>query len=702
MENPWTFDGESRRLAESDGIVTLVDGGSFVVSRSSGDFGGHDPHGLFLLDTRVLSEWLLLVDGEPIEPLSVIPNGPFSATFVGRRALATHPDAPLVVLRHRHVGQGMREDLEIRNHGSDPAQVIVDLRVGADFAGLFEVKAGQVTARPSVQATSDDHTLRISGNQVPVAATLVSFDRAHEQTGDHPHWIAEIAPGERWTMCLEVGVEAGTEELRPSHRCGQPVERAIPVTRLASWKSAAPAVHCNRPDLTRASDRAVEDLGALRIFDPTHADRVVVAAGAPWFMTLFGRDSLIAAWMALLVDRNLARGVLASLAEAQGRVVDPQTEEEPGRILHEVRFDQASSRLLGGRSRYYGTVDATALFVMLVAELGRWSGIDGDIEALLPAVDAALAWIELYGDRDGDGFVEYERTTETGLENQGWKDSWDGIRYRDGRVAQAPIALAEVQGYTFAAYSARADLAEALGDTESASRWTTNATALAAAFDDAFWIADRDYYAVALDGDKRQIDSLASNMGHCLWTGIVPRHRSANVARALVDSELFSGWGLRTLGSENGGYNPVSYHCGSVWPHDTALAVAGLSRYGHDHEASSLSLGLLEASSATAGRLPELFAGFDRSDLAAPVPYPTSCSPQAWAAASPLLLVRAMLGLEPDLLRGRVLLRPRLPEGMDRLRIESMSLGSDRVDIDIDGDDVNVTGLSPDIELVIE
>ena len=227
------------------------------------------------------------------------------------------------------------------------------------------------------------------------------------------------------------------------------------------------------------------------------------------------------------------------------------------------------------------------------------------------------------------------------------------------------------------------------------------ATALAVAFEVGFWIHDRGHYAVALDRDMRPIDSLASNMGHCLWTGIVPRHRSADVARALIDPELFSGWGLRTLGSRNGGYNPVSYHCGSVWPHDTALAVAGLSRYGHDDEAARLSLALLEASSATAGRLPELFAGFDRSDLPAPVPYPSSCSPQAWAAASPLLLVRAMLGLQPDLLRGRVLLRPRLPEGMDRLHIESMSLGPDRVDITIEGGDVDVTGLSPTIDLTV-
>ena len=407
MPNPWTFDGESRRLAESDGVVTLVDGGSFVVSRSSGDFGGHDPHGLFLLDTRVLSDWRFLIDGEPIEPLSIIPNGPFSATFVGRRAVAATPDAPLVVLRHRHVGQGMREDLEIRNHGSELSQVLVDAYVGADFAGLFEVKTGKVVTPRSGHATLDGRSLRISGNETPVTAALVQFDRERDQTVDHLRWTARIAPGERWTICFEVGVEAGSELIPPSHRCGQPIERAIPVTRLATWKSAAPVVQSDRSTLSRATQRAVEDLGALRIFDPAHADRVVVAAGAPWFMTLFGRDSLIAAWMALLVDRDLARGVLASLAEAQGRVVDTQTEEEPGRILHEVRFDRASSRLLGGRNRYYGTVDATALFVMLVAELGRWSGFDDDIAALLPAVDAALRWIQHYGDSDGDVIDEY-------------------------------------------------------------------------------------------------------------------------------------------------------------------------------------------------------------------------------------------------------------------------------------------------------
>jgi glycogen debranching enzyme len=331
---------------------------------------------------------------------------------------------------------------------------------------------------------------------------------------------------------------------------------------------------------------------------------------------------------------------------------------------------------------------------MLAVEHLRWTGDRDLARRLRPAIDRALTWIDTYGDRDGDGFVEYERQTATGLANQGWKDSWDGIRDHRGEVVEAPLALCEVQGYVYTAFGARAYLADLDGEHELARHWRRRASRLQEAFDRAFWVEELGTYAVALDGDKRPVASTTSNVGHCLWTGIVPAHRAGRVADALVSPSMFSGWGIRTLGADNPAFNPLSYHCGSVWPHDTALAVSGLHRYGFHRAAGQVRSGLLDAARAFDGRLPELFAGFGRSELPSPVSYPASCSPQAWAAASPLLLIRAILGLEPDLPGGTVGVRRSLPQGAGALRIGGVALGGVEASITADDRGVSVDGLA--------
>ena len=405
--------------------------------------------------------------------------------------------------------------------------------------------------------------------------------------------------------------------------------------------------------------------------------------GAPWFMTVFGRDSLLTAWMALLVDPDLARGVLQTLARFQGTDVDPRHDEEPGRILHEMRFGDAASLSLGGGSIYYGTADATPLFVMLLGEMRRWGVAREMVDELLPNADRAIEWIEQFGDADGDGYVEYQRATDRGLANQGWKDSWDGIRYADGRVAEAPIALCEVQAYTYGAYLASAHFAFEVGDTATYDRFRAKAAQLKAAFNRDFWLEDKGWFAVGLDADKRPIDSLTSNIGHCLWTGIVDEDKARRVAEALVSPAMFSGWGVRTLSKDSGGYNPISYHCGSVWPHDTAIVAAGLARYGFDAAAQKLIFALLDAAGAQGGRLPELFSGLDRGELSVPVGYPTSCSPQAWAAASPLLCLRTLLRLDPWIPYGKTWLCPNLPEWIGYLKVEGIPLAGSRVTIEV-------------------
>ncbi len=406
--------------------------------------------------------------------------------------------------------------------------------------------------------------------------------------------------------------------------------------------------------------------------------------------------------MALPLDVGLSLGTLQTLAELQGRRVDPLTEEEPGRIVHELRLGADSDQVLGG-SHYYGTVDATPLFVMLLAECWRRGAGEPDVTALLPAANAATAWLDQYGDRDGDGFVEYQRATDRGLINQGWKDSFDGVNDATGRLATAPVALCEVQGYAYAAWLARAELADAFNDPATADRCRRRAEELRARFAESFWLPDRGCYAVALDRRKQPVDAVTSNAAHCLWSDIATDEHAARLVARLSEEDMNSGFGSRTLSSAMGAYNPMSYHNGSVWPHDTAIAVAGLLRYAHVpgaiELAQRLATGLLDAAAAFGGRLPELFCGFARTEFGTPIPYPTSCSPQAWASTAPLLLVRAFLGLEPDVPRRRLAVRSHLPERWGRLTLADLRLGGVTVQVSATGSDAKVSGLPDDWDL---
>jgi glycogen debranching enzyme len=364
-----------------------------------------------------------------------------------------------------------------------------------------------------------------------------------------------------------------------------------------------------------------------------------------------------------------------------------------------VRLGVEAGPGLAGESVYYGSVDATPLFVVLLGELRRWSSAEEHIAGLVPVADRALKWIENYGDRDGDGFVEYERSNDNGLVNQGWKDSWDGINFADGSLANPPIALCEVQGYVYAAYLARGLLARSAGDESAAAQWAERAAELKEAFNERFWLPDRGYFAIALDADKRPVDSCASNMGHCLWSGIVDEDKAAAVAERLLSPEMFSGWGIRTLASDMGAYNPTSYHNGSIWPHDNALIAAGLMRYGFVEESQRVAMAMLEAAEVFGGRLPELFCGFARERYSEPVSYPTSCSPQAWASAAPLLLLRTLARFDPCIPEHRVWIAPAFPEGFGRLSIERMPLAGTRVSVEFKTGRPRVFGLPDGIDL---
>ena len=705
MTSPWDPQTEIPHRGQADTQVTLVEGASFVVSSRSGDIVPGTPQGLFVLDTRILSRFELLVDGEPPETLGAVNADPFSATFV-QRVLPPpgRADGSVVLLRRRWVGAGMREDIVVRNYGATPASLTLQLRVDADFADLFEVKEDRVAAgAPRRTATYTRDCLELEGDTGSSRRGVrVSFDRVPVAGVQPCLWNVEVPPGGDWSLCLEVGASVEGRWITPMYRCGEPVERSEAGRRLALWRTSVPTVTTDHAPLSRAVRRASEDLGALRMFDPDHPGRTVVAAGAPWFMALFGRDSLLTAWMALLVDPSLALGVLQTLAELQGEQVDEQTEEQPGRIAHELRVGSQGVLALGGRQVYYGTADATPLFVMLLGEVRRWGVADSEVERLLPHADRALAWIRDYGDRDGDGYVEYQRLREGGLANQGWKDSWDAVRFADGTFAQAPIALCEVQGYVYSAYVARSHFASEAGDEAGAAHYAAAAAELKANFNRDFWLEDRQAFALALDRDKRPVDALASNMGHCLWTGIVDEDKAPAVAQQLLSEAMFSGGGVRTLADSMAAYNPISYHNGSVWPHDNAILAAGLMRYGFVDQAHQVIRGMLAVSATADGRLPELFCGFGVGELPGPVPYPTSCSPQAWAAASPLLMVRSLLRFDPAMGSSRVWLAPALPEEITRLRVDNIPLAGARLTIEVEDGAVAVTGLPADIEVIDE
>ncbi|HEY8702633.1 MAG TPA: glycogen debranching N-terminal domain-containing protein [Arthrobacter sp.] len=690
----WNTDNAAGTTGQ--GAVTLVAGSSFCISLRNGDIFPHHPHGVFYQDTRILSRWTLTVNGQPLEPLGAWTPSPFRGRHIGRASRSDgRADSPLAVERKRELGTGIVEDITIHNYSLQPAPCEIALAVEADFADLFEVKDGRIRRVWEQTRRSKGGSLTIEGVWQERRKGIVVRMRDADASSEGLLLHAVVPPHGEWSVRATVQpLTDGTETDAgvPTHSFPAAMVSAQERHQQA-WEARIPLPHIGDPSVERSLLRSHDDIGALRIIDPDHPDRMVVAAGAPWFMALFGRDSLLSSFMVLPIDATLALGTLQTLADRQGQKVDPLTEEQPGRILHEVRLDVGTGLALGGKSAYYGTIDATPLFVTLLGEASRWGLPAGEIAALVPHADRALDWIREYGDRDGDGFVEYQRLSEQGLLNQGWKDSRDGINFADGRLAEAPIALCEVQGYVYSAYLARAGIAYDAGDRALALDLLECARRLKKQFNEQFWLPDRGYYAIALDRDKTPVDACASNMGHCLWSGIVDDDKAPQVVRRLMSPEMFSGWGVRTLATDMGAYNPVSYHNGSVWPHDNALIVAGFMRFGFVREAQKLSSALMEAAGYTDNRLPELFCGFSRTECPEPLPYPTACSPQAWSSATPVMLLRSLLRYEANVSLGALWMDPALPEAWGDLHTVNLPVGGARVTLDVSGSRVTMDGL---------
>jgi glycogen debranching enzyme len=688
---PPTREDERPRPTElGPDAIAVLEGRTFMLSDSLGDVAPGSVGGLVHEDTRFVSRWELRLDGRP---LSLLKSGPVdydTAAF-----FLTNPDTPrlrahsIAVRRLRLVGSGALEQISVFNTSSESISCDLRLLCEADFADLFEIKSGVRDRSGSIVVTAGagrrsprfryqvpgflaETTIRIERSEIVEGATedVVADARPHID-GTDVVWALELPPRCLLLTLVKVGVQVNNVTFEPpTEDFGgrQPVEG-----RSSGWLERIPRLEAKSELLTYVFRQSVADLAALRITgDLLGESYVLPAAGLPWFMTLFGRDTLITSLQTLWVGPGLARGALHLLGALQGAQVDDFRDEEPGKILHEVRSGELTRLGEMPHSPYYGTADATPLWLILLSEYWRFTGQDAFVLARWDKVAAALAWIDRYGDRDGDGYVEYQTRSREGLGNQCWKDSWDGIQFADGTIPHLPIATAEIQGYVYDAKLRVAELARRLRDDVGlAQRLEREADELYDRFNADFWSDDRGgYYVVGLDGDKRRIDSLTSNMGHLLWSGIVSEERAGLVAGQLMSDAMFSGWGVRTLSTDDRGYNPIGYHIGTIWPHDNAIVALGLARAGFRDEANRIALAQLEAASFTGNRLPEAFAGFERWVSRFPVPYPAACSPQAWATAAPFVLIQAMLGLEAR--DGELRLDPHVPEEIGRICIRRL------------------------------
>ncbi|XXY85643.1 glycogen debranching N-terminal domain-containing protein [Sorangium sp. So ce296] len=655
--------------------MSILDGGTFVVSdlRGNIEHSVSRPLGLFHLDTRFLSEWILTIDGVVPAALSTDDVQYFQAQFfLVPRPAAMYVQSTLSIVRSRFAGDGFHEDLLLMNHGKDPVDLEVRIQAAADFADLFEVKDMLPKKGERYHRIEDNRLVLGYRRERFVRETWISASQPAQIDPNGLTFRASIAPHGRWSTCLDVvaaidGLEERHTRVKYAH--GERHARPNIGISLESWMDHAPRLVTSNETLARTYERSLIDLAALRFFSKLMPDAAIPAAGLPWFMAAFGRDSIITSLQALPFVPELSRSTLRYLARRQGSRRDDFRDEEPGKILHEVRWGELTAFEERPHSPYFGAADSTPLFLILLDEYERWTGDAELVLSMEHTARAALRWIDQWGDRDGDGYVEYDtRNPETGLENQCWKDSWDAIVFHDGSLAPRPLACCEIQGYVYDAKVRCARLARELWrDADLAARLERDAAELKRRFNQDFWLDDRGFFALALDGRKRPVDSLTSNIGHLLWSGIVETSKAERVVEHLLGPHLFSGWGVRTLADDEGGYNPIGYHVGTVWPHDNSLIALGLRRYGFSVEAGRIATGNLAAAPFFHYRLPEAFAGYPRELTKFPVEYPTACSPQAWAAGAPLLFLRAVLGLEP--MGNRLFVDPAVPAELGEIRL---------------------------------
>jgi glycogen debranching enzyme len=668
--------------------VRVLDGTTFFVSDTFGDAYGTESQGLFYKDTRFLSQCILKVNGVTPYLLSKKEVDYFSIVFYMTMPYKdVFEEHALTIVRDRIVGRGAHEHLLVHNFSCSPQDVEISLQFGTDFADLFEIKTNfehKIERLISTRYEKNAMVFSYDGGHLQ-RETVITFDKPGHFEADTLKFHFSLNPKEEWELSFTVAPFLEKARQLPKYVSIKDVAPEMEKS-MSAWLGAMPELDTNMDYLVHALQRSVIDLAALRFY-PTHRDAPVLAAGLPWFMALFGRDNCITSYQCAMMAPQLGRDAIVTLARRQGTEYDDFRDEEPGKIVHEVRYGEMSARG-AWPTPYYGSVDSTPLFLILLHEIYSWTG---DVDLVRDMKDhalRALEWIDKYGDLDGDGFIEYKTRSTEGLVNQGWKDSWNAIRFSNEVLAEPPIALCEVQGYVYDAKLRTAELARKVWDDPAlADRLEREAADLKKRFNEAFWIDSRGgFYALALDAEKRQVDSLTSNMGQLLWSGIVDEERAPAVVRQLFSHALFSGWGVRTMSSHDRAYNPISYHCGTVWPHDNSLIAAGLARYGYRAEANRIIESIIDASHYFRYRLPEVYGGYNRMRMDYPVEYPTASQPQAWATGTPILFLRTMLGITPDPHRQTINADPKLPKSITRFALTNLHLFGKRFDIFVEND----------------
>jgi glycogen debranching enzyme len=721
--------------------LVLKEGDVFFVSDEAGDVLGNEALGLYYDDTRHLSLFTLRVNGTAPPLLNFSGYRNFMGTLQYANDIIMLDDGQAVlpqtlsIRRSRFISGGLHERIGLVNYNQFDVPLTVTLSFAADFRDIFDVRGfpreewgkllppvwedgklvlryegldgvGRSTTIP-FETLPDAVAIEIPEAAAPTVEPGVMLPvvgaPSYHVTIPTPvatlTWNLVLRPSTPLSLAFQVTpheqldepdyTEAPSEQFAPPEgtpttigNSGGRFDKAVSRMRLSywNWEQESATFVTDNEDFNHVLKRCRYDVRVL-------CDRVpngyFPSAGIPWYACPFGRDSIITALQTLSLNPTIAAGTLHLLARYQGDREDPWRDEQPGKILHELRKGEMARLRLVPHSPYYGTVDATPLFVLLFAETMRWLDDDALYGSLLPNVFRAVEWIDRYGDVDGDGFVEYTgTTTANGIRNQVWKDSVDSIQFPDGTLAETPIAAVEVQGYVYAAKKGLSDLLRRKGDTETADRLAAEAEALRARFDDAFWMPDVGFYSQGLDRDKQQVPTISSNPGHCLWSGIASEDKAVATVQRMMRPDMVSGWGVRTISSESHSYNPMSYHNGSIWPHDNSLVAAGFKRYGCHEEANAVISQVAEAAQYFRYyRLPELYCGFNRDTVygSGPSEYPVSCSPQAWAAAAPILMLQTMLGLEVDAAEGRVRINPRLPDWLGEVRVGNLRVGSHRV-----------------------
>jgi glycogen debranching enzyme len=675
-------------------VLTINHGATFVVSDLRGEITGESAHGMFRNDTRYVSSYRLYTNGERCVLLtSGTPTYYLARVHLTNRAFPTEDgeveQGTLGILLTRALSEGLHEDIDVTNYGMQPVRFNLEVAVRADFADLFEVKAHRFVRRGRITTELAD-----DGTEVLTSYTNRDFRRAlcyrFGRSGSPPVYAngratfdVRLAPGVTWHTCADYHFLHDDAGGRSERRCTEGFAHGASDDLQRGWRERATRLTSENEEIYRFYQQSVEDMGALRLYEHDSTDEVwVPAAGVPWFVALFGRDSLIASLQNMLVSPGFARGALRTLARFQATGIDEWRDAEPGKILHELRVGELAHFRRIPHTPYYGTADATPLYLVTLHEAWRWLGDAGLLRQYRDVALRCLEWIDRYGDLDGDGFQEYRTRSPQGYENMGWKDAGDAVVYPDGRPVRQPKALCELQGYVFDAWTRMAEAFEELGEADRAAGLRAKAAELQRRFEAAFWCEDLGCYAFCLDPDKQPVRVVASNAGHLLWSGIARRDRAARVVQRLLEPDMSTGLGIRTLSSANPAYNPFSYQRGSVWPHDNGIIALGFKRYGFAAEAARLARDVSEAAGHFAShRVPELYAGIARQPGGFPVQYLGANVPQAWAAGSIFHLLQAILGIQADAPREHLYVDPVLPRWLPEVTLHGLAVGEARVDL---------------------